>query len=227
MTRINLTAIAYLVFAATTAVVASRFEASASQRSGGGAARPDASVSIESGHVVGSADAPAVLVVFADFNCQYCARFATTDLPTLNETYVRSGRLQIAFMHNPLPRLRRHSLAAAEIAECAAEQGLFWPVHDAYFSKQNALDERRVWDIAAATGARLDGHDGVRECVASGRALVRVADHAAIAHRFRVLSTPAFLVGARDGTGQIRVVGQLSGGEALPGIQALVTQISG
>ena len=227
MTRMNLTAVASLVLAAATAVVASRFEASASPRSGGGGARPDTSVSIETGHLVGSADAPAVLIVFADFNCQYCARFATTDLPTLHETDVRSGRLQIAFMHNPLPRLRRHSLAAAEIAECAAEQGLFWPVHDAYFRRQSALDERQVWDIAAARGARLDGADGVRECVASGRALVRVADHAAIAHRFRVLSTPAFLVGARDGTGQIRVVGQLSGAEALPGIQALVRTISG
>ncbi|MGH9241285.1 MAG: DsbA family protein [Vicinamibacterales bacterium] len=229
MTRPHFSATAYLLVAVTAVVSASGVErpATAMAGGGGGGRRAEATLSIESGQAIGSADAPAVLVVFADFKCRYCAAFMATALPVLRDEYVRTGQLQIAYMHDPLPYLRRHSLVAAEVAECAAEQGLFWPVHDAYFLKQSVLDDRLVWDLAAAEGARLDGGDGLRACVASGRALVRVADQAALAHQFRVIATPAFVVGARDATGTIHVVGQLSGGGALADIRALVGKIVG
>ena len=40
----------------------------------------------------------------------------------------------VRFVYRPFPVLGEESIRAAEAAECAAEQGLFWAFHDAVFS---------------------------------------------------------------------------------------------
>ena len=222
MIRTNIIVVAYLAIAVTAATSASRYERPARSAALGAAEATAATIQIESAHADGRADAPAVLAVFADFKCQFCAQFAATAFPVLRNQYVHSGQLQIAYLHSPLPTMRPYSLEAAEVAECAAEQGVFWPVHDLFFKRSSDLDDRRAWDLAVEGGAQLDE---LRTCVASGRAVVRVADHAALGERFRILSTPTFIVGAREANGQIRVVGQLSGSNALPGIQSLINGV--
>ena len=177
---------------------------------------------IESAHTIGRTDAAAVLIMFSDFRCRFCASFVEMDLPKLRRAYVDSGLLQVAFMHNPVPQLRRFSLLAAEVAECGAEQGLFWPVHDQYFANRGTLDERRIWATAAQQGVQLDGDAGARDCVTAGRALTRIGNHVAAAYRFQVVSTPTFLVGARKPSGAVDVSGRFSGANARPAIEAFL-----
>jgi protein-disulfide isomerase len=80
----------------------------------------------------------AAVVVFeiADFQCPFCAQFATTVAPQIDEAYVKTGRIQWVFVNLPL---HTHPLAwaAAEAALCAGVAGgKFWPMHDRLFQEQ-------------------------------------------------------------------------------------------
>ncbi len=82
----------------------------------------------------------AAVVVFeiADFQCPYCAEFATSVAPAIDEKYVETGRIQWVFVNLPL---HTHPLAwaAAEAALCAGVAGdRFWAMHDRLFQEQEA-----------------------------------------------------------------------------------------
>jgi protein-disulfide isomerase/uncharacterized membrane protein len=87
--------------------------------------------------MLGPADAPLQLVVFSDFQCPVCRRFAVY----LRELADRRGdELQVVFKHWPLgtdcnPALKRNlhprACRAALAAESARRQNKFWCYHDA------------------------------------------------------------------------------------------------
>ncbi len=85
----------------------------------------------------GSADAGVVVFEIADFQCPYCATFAATVAPALDERYVEPGHVQWIFVNLPL---HSHPLAwhAAEAALCAGAAGdQFWAMHDRLFEEQH------------------------------------------------------------------------------------------
>lgn len=83
-------------------------------------------------HYQGSLDAPITIVEFGDFNCGYCARWAHEVLPRLNEKYIETGQVNLAFVHFPI--LGADSMQAAQATECAAEQDRFWEYHDIVYN---------------------------------------------------------------------------------------------
>jgi protein-disulfide isomerase len=85
----------------------------------------------------GSAEAAVVVFEIADFQCPYCATFAGTVAPALDERYVEPGHIQWIFVNLPL---HSHPLAwhAAEAALCAGAAGdRFWAMHDRLFEEQD------------------------------------------------------------------------------------------
>ena len=54
--------------------------------------------------------------------------------PTLLKDYVDTGKMTVVFKHSAF--LGQESIWAAQAAECAADQGQFWPYHDLLFAKQ-------------------------------------------------------------------------------------------
>ena len=105
--------------------------------------------------VLGSAGAPVQLVIFTDFQCPTCRRYAA-ELHTMVDQY--GDRLQVVLKHYPLnmacnPGLKLvdvHSRAceAAYAAEAARKQGKFWPFHDKLFAT-NLRDETIGMDALA------------------------------------------------------------------------------
>lgn len=83
----------------------------------------------------GSESAPVTIAVFSDFQCPYCARFASM----MKELAPRDG-VRLVFRHLPLSM---HSWArpAAEAAACAQDQGAgyFWRLHDYLFEHQREI----------------------------------------------------------------------------------------
>jgi protein-disulfide isomerase len=80
-------------------------------------------------------------MVFSDFECPFCGRFAKDTLPTIRTEYVDNGQFQLAFRHLPLTTLHPRALPAAVAAECAAAEGVFWVYHDLLFGTEGALDD--------------------------------------------------------------------------------------
>jgi protein-disulfide isomerase len=73
--------------------------------------------------------------------------------PALKENYVKTGQVKLVF--NPMLDHGDHSLQAHQAAECAGEQGKFWPMHDILFEQQAKLwdsPRERVKTMAAELG---------------------------------------------------------------------------
>ncbi len=82
------------------------------------------------GNAVGAANAPATLRLFSDFQCPYCQQLAEETLPDWKKN---SAHYRVLHYHFPLS-FHKNAFPAAEAAECAAQQGKFWPYTDQLFA---------------------------------------------------------------------------------------------
>jgi protein-disulfide isomerase len=96
----------------------------------------------------GPANAPIELIEFADFQCPYCLAAHPTVRRVL-ETY--GDRIKFVFRNFPL-QSHPQARPAAEAAQCANEQGKFWPYHDKLFDDPNKLSEAELKKTAADLG---------------------------------------------------------------------------
>lgn len=83
---------------------------------------------------LGDADAPLTIEVYSDFECPYCALFASDIVPALYERYVKPGTIQLAYRDFPISSGHPSAEIAAAAGRCAAAQGRFWPMHDLLFA---------------------------------------------------------------------------------------------
>ncbi len=94
----------------------------------------------------GAADAPVVIVEFAEFYCPFCARYLWETYPKIEEEYIDRGLVRYEFrnlvVHGAV------ALLAAVAGECAHEQGKFWALHDRLF-EAIFKEERGYLDVAA------------------------------------------------------------------------------
>jgi protein-disulfide isomerase len=88
------------------------------------------------------------LVVFSDFQCGFCRQLAPT-LRSLPDEF--PGQVAVVFRQFPLSG-HPDAFRAAIAAECAGEQGAFWPFHDQLFAENEHLDEARFLALASMLG---------------------------------------------------------------------------
>lgn len=152
---------------------------------------PKSTLSLAGTSTKGRPDAPVGILMFSDFQCPFCQRFARETLPELERRYIATGEVSLTFRHLPLPI---HPLAgqAAAAAECAAARGKFWAMHDALFRLPTALDRDHVIANAREVGIEAGGF---QECL-DGDGRRQVDDDAALAARLGVSGTPTFLIGS-------------------------------
>lgn len=140
------------------------------------------------GPVKGKKDAKITVVVFADFECGYCAQTAPT-VDQLQKAY--PDDVKVVFKHYPLD-FHQNAMPAAEAAACADEQGKFWELHDKFFSQEVPLQ------IAAAKQylTSQSGFDAAKfdACIASGRGRDVAGADLAAGMRAGVDGTPAFFI---------------------------------
>ena len=147
---------------------------------------PSAPQSFDGLYTKGSLTAPVGLIVYADFECPFCARFAREVLPSIEAKYVASGDLTLAFSDLPLRSIHPSAFRRSMIAECAGHQGKFWDIHDRFFAAQTAPD------IEVSVVADLD-QTAMSECMAGAEKTVR--QKLATATALGLTSTPTLLVG--------------------------------
>jgi protein-disulfide isomerase len=103
-------------------------------------------------HVLGNPDAPVTLLEYGDYQCPYCAAAA----PVLRRVVEESdGRVRLVFRNFPLPSVHPFALTAALAVEAAGAEGVFWPMHELVFSRQERLDDAALSAYAEELG--LDG----------------------------------------------------------------------
>jgi protein-disulfide isomerase len=90
------------------------------------------------GVVRGNTNAPVKVMVFSDFQCPWCALYATTIENQLKQTYVDAGKVVEIYHDYPIGgEYHKYGFMVARAARCADDQNKFWEFHDVAFQKQN------------------------------------------------------------------------------------------
>lgn len=108
-------------------------------------------VSAQRDHIRGRTDAPVTLLEYGDYECPFCAR-AHREICEIRDQL--GDQLCYAFRHFPLTTVHLHAQQAAEAAEAAGAQRMFWEMHDLLFVNHDRLDRATL--LAHARALRLD-----------------------------------------------------------------------
>jgi protein-disulfide isomerase len=113
-------------------------------------------VSEDRDHIQGSADAEVTLVQYGDYECPYCG----AAYPIIKDVQARMGeKLRFVFRNFPITTAHPHAEQAAEAAEAAAVQGMFWQMHDLLYENQKRLRDRDLRGYAEMLGLDLELFD--------------------------------------------------------------------
>lgn len=140
----------------------------------------------------GSDKAAVTLIEFSDFQCSFCRKFWQTTLPLIEKKYINTGKVKFVYRHFAI--LGRYSTAAAQGAECAGEQGKFWPYHDRLFASAGsplAFTHGKLRGYAKESGLKSQAFN---QCLDSGKHLKKVEGETAIAGFLGARGTPAFFL---------------------------------
>ncbi len=146
----------------------------------------------------GPKDAPLKLVVFSDFQCPYCSRFAKT-LTFAEETF--GPQLRVEFRHYPLP-FHQFAAMGSAIGVCAQRQGRFWDWHDALFGDQSRVNPAGMQELVRELG--LD-EQAIAACVEEPAVKELLAKDRDAGQRAGVTGTPAFLVNGKFYNGALPI----------------------
>lgn len=157
------------------------------------------------GYDVGKRTATVVVVDFSDFGCPFCGQFARETYPTIEREYVRTGK--VFYKHVPFVAGFPNGQHAARAAECAADQGKFWPMHDSLYAHQGEWRKAREPASVFQRNAAALGLDSARfeGCYTSQAVHPRTRRASGIAGAVGVRVTPSFVVNGRPIEGALPV----------------------
>ncbi|OQW35857.1 MAG: hypothetical protein A4C66_00765 [Nitrospira sp. HN-bin3] len=139
---------------------------------------------------IGTDHAPVTIIEFSDFECPYCQRAVST-LKELLQLY--PGKLKLVYRDFPGPN-HQQALAAAEAAQCAAEQHRFWDYHDALF---NRLPSDAAWNFPGLADTLGLSQSSFNACAQDHRYRAEVLKDLQDGLNLGVTSTPTFFINGR------------------------------
>lgn len=153
------------------------------------------------GYLLGKPDAPVTIMEFADFECPQCANFSVITEPDVRSRIIEAGLANMRFYDFPMDDMHPNTLFASLAASCAADQGKFWPMHDAILRNQGEWEARssknpkREFDRYAKTVGLDQGK--FDDCFDKRDNLPRIQAHLATGLEYKVPATPSFVIGGK------------------------------
>ena len=149
-----------------------------------------------SNRVKGNPNAVTKIVEYMDFQCGACAQSAEYLKKFFND---KGDQFYLEIKYFPLEEIHQHTIFAARYAECSAQQGKFWPVHDGLFARQKdwhkMINPDSVFrEIANNAGVDLKKLDACLDSEAVGEA---IAQNKAEGLALGVNSTPSYFVNGK------------------------------
>ena len=138
---------------------------------------------------IGPENAPITLIEFSDYECPYCKEWFATTYSQLMSAY--PGKIRFVYRDFPLSGLHPNASPAAEAADCAGEQGQYWPFHDKLFGSQLALGPTAYTTYASNLGLDMARF---QNCLDTHTYKTVVEANYAFANNLGVNSTPTFFI---------------------------------
>ncbi len=147
---------------------------------------------------LGSPDAVVTVQAWEDFLCPHCREWTSQVEPQLIQDYVKTGKIKFEFHSFPLQGFEPGSDLAAMAAQCAADQGGFWPYHDKLFQSQDRGQAGYTIDalVQYADQLNLNGNQ-LLQCMSSQKYRKYVDDSVSQATSLNLNSTPSILVNGK------------------------------
>jgi protein-disulfide isomerase len=146
-------------------------------------------VPVDDDPMLGADDAPITIVEFSDYECPYCRQWHSEVYSQLIDTY--GDQIRFVYRDFPLESIHSNANSAAQAANCANEQGVFWDYHDKLFSMEQGLGNEAYLEYAS----QLEVDEvSFKECIDSGRYQEEVQADFEFAANLGVRSTPTFFI---------------------------------
>lgn len=150
---------------------------------------------------IGDATAKVTIIEFGDYQCPSCRMFWRDVEPRLKKDYIDTGKVKIVFRDFPIVQLHPEAAVAANAAQCAADQGKYWQMHDKIFREQDNRGEDvirfKVADLkkwGKDLGLETAAFDA---CVDSARYKDEVAKDYTDGSNVGIQGTPTFFINGR------------------------------
>jgi protein-disulfide isomerase len=179
----------------------------------------------QNGNVLGSKNAKATMMVFADMQCPFCREFETQAFPSIVNRYVKTGKLRIVFQ--PISFIGSDSLVAAKAVAAASAQDKLFDYASAFYANQGTENTNYVTDAFLTKIAKavpglnvskwqsdLDNEVGVSSILSRAEASAKTAG---------VSSTPTFYVAKKGQTLQKFDAPSLTASAFYPKLDSLTT----
>ena len=144
---------------------------------------------------LGDPNAPITVEVYSDYRCSHCGIFAETMEADFIKDYVDTGK--VYYEYHPFNFMGEASLAAAEAAYCALDQGDFWDFHDILYANMfNESSGQITYDNLSkyAKAAGLDVNK-FQACLDSDKFVNQYEIDNEFAKESGISATPSFKVG--------------------------------
>jgi protein-disulfide isomerase len=158
-------------------------------------------------YVSGPAAAPVTLVEYGDYECPHCG----TAHPIVNLVRRQFAQdLRFVFRLFPMSMVHPNAESAAETAEFAGANGVFWEMHDALYENQDQLGPPLYLALAGALGL---SQSALRQALMNGTFAPKVRKDFLGGARSGVNDTPSFFINGRrhDGLTRSKILSRPSG----------------
>jgi protein-disulfide isomerase len=157
--------------------------------------------------VLGDPKAPVTITEYLDLQCPICKEAAASELPTLIDNYVKTGKVKL--QARTLHFIGDDSTKAAKIAAGAEQQGKLWPFIETFYANQGQENSGYVTDGFLKSVAQAAGVDYAKASAYAktdgAQAALDTAD--ADAQKVGADSTPTFTIKQGNGAEKVLVVG--------------------
>jgi protein-disulfide isomerase len=173
--------------------------------------------------IIGNPDAPVTLIEFGDFQCEFCATFAKVTEPSINATYIQTGKANMVFKH--FVTHGEDSITAAIASQCANEQGHFWNFYKMIYENQGP--ENSGWANVGNMkkfASQIPGLDTqiFDSCIDSQKYKSMVDNDMTLGVSLGMQGTPSFIIVKNDGS----KAETLLGAQPFPSFQSIIDKKS-
>ena len=138
---------------------------------------------------VGPENAPITLIEFGDYQCPYCREWFQDTYPQIMTAY--QGKIRFVFRDFPLSAIHANAFPAAEAADCAGEQGKYWPFHDKLFNGGLSLGSDTYLQYASDLGLDVTKFTS---CIDTNKYQAAVEANYEFGSNMGISSTPTFFI---------------------------------